>query len=75
MRIIAVINDDGKSVPLEGLRGVICRAVPNISIEEKGVMEEKVWPWFTVQDETIQFEVAFSRWYLGGRSIESYECR
>ncbi|KAH7378806.1 hypothetical protein BKA66DRAFT_143266 [Pyrenochaeta sp. MPI-SDFR-AT-0127] len=75
MKIIAVINDDGLSVPLEGLERVICRVVPNISVEERAAVEQKVWPWFTVQDATVQFEVAFSRWYLGGRSIESYECR
>jgi hypothetical protein len=73
------MNQRKQSVSLEDLRRIKCRVLPKLSTEEKAAYHsnglEKVWPWFKVEHETVQFEDASSRWFLAGRAVESYECR
>ncbi|KAH8727114.1 hypothetical protein GQ44DRAFT_127943 [Phaeosphaeriaceae sp. PMI808] len=79
IKIEAVVNKQGQSASLEELGHVMCRVVPRLSAEEKAAFLpsglEKVIPWFRVRDETVLFQRSSSRWFLGGRAIESYECR
>ena len=78
VKVVALVNEKGQGAPLEELRRVMCKVEPKFSEEEKAMyvsgMEEKVWPWFSIEDGTIRFENEASRWFLAGRSIESYEC-
>jgi hypothetical protein len=61
------------------LERIVCKITPNISVEEREAvdsgMELKVLPWFAVRDGVVLLEDSNSRWFLGGRAIESYECR
>ncbi|KAF1920534.1 hypothetical protein BDU57DRAFT_534299 [Ampelomyces quisqualis] len=79
IRIASVVNRKGGLAPLEELSKVMCRIVPKLSVEEKTALEfsgqEKLFPWFRTDDETIFFKRPSSRWFLAGRSIQSYECR
>jgi hypothetical protein len=79
IRIVAAVTEQGQSTSLEELDAIICQVTPEISVEEKVIaeagIESKVWPWFTITDGRVRFEDASSRWFLGGRTIESYECR
>jgi hypothetical protein len=79
IRIVAAITEQGQSTSLEELNTIICQVTSEISVEERAAAEagikSKVWPWFTVKDGRVRFEDASSRWFLGGRAIESYECR
>ncbi|KAF1843902.1 uncharacterized protein K460DRAFT_368770 [Cucurbitaria berberidis CBS 394.84] len=75
IKIIAATNQQGQSAPLESLSRIICRVIPKISMEEKEMGEQRVWPWFTAEDAVVRFEASSSRWYLAGRSIERFECR
>jgi hypothetical protein len=79
MRIAAVINQYGQPAPLERFKDVICMAEPEVSVEEKAAIEfgmkQKVWPWFGVKDGIIELGNEGSRWFLGGRAIQYYECR
>jgi hypothetical protein len=79
MKIAAAVNGEGQSVNLEKLDNIICQIIPEISIEEEATVESGmkpiVLPWFAVKDGRVQFEDASSRWFLGGRAVEGYECR
>lgn len=79
MKIVAVTNKDGQSISLDELKYVICRVEPSISVEEVAAVESgmkrRVLPWFSIADGPIQLEQSDSRWFLGGRIIESCECR
>jgi hypothetical protein len=79
IRIETMLNDKGGFVSLEELDQVMCRVIPRLSMEEKASLEAagmgKAWPWFKIRDETVSFKKSFSRWFLAGRSIQSYECR
>jgi hypothetical protein len=72
------MNQRKQSVSLEDLSRIKCRVIPKLSAEEKAAHHssglEKVWPWFKITDETVQFKAASSRWFLAGRAVESYEC-
>jgi hypothetical protein len=76
---ITTATEQGRSVPQTRLDKIICRITPKISAEEQEAvdsgMELKVLPWFAVRDGAVQFDDSSSRWFLGGRAIESYECR
>jgi hypothetical protein len=79
MKIVAAVTEQGQSTSLENLDSVICQAIPVITAEERAAAEasarSRVWPWFTVKDGRVHFEDASSRWFLGGRAVEGYECR
>ncbi|KAH3941430.1 hypothetical protein HBI70_081930 [Parastagonospora nodorum] len=79
IRIETMLNDKGGFVSLEELDQVMCRVIPRLSMEEKASLEAvgmgKAWPWFKIRDETVSFKKSSSRWFLAGRSIQSYECR
>jgi hypothetical protein len=79
IKIEAAMNQRRQSVSLEDLSQIMCRVISRLSAEEKATYHssgrEKVWPWFKVGDDTVQFEDTSSRWFLAGRAVESYECR
>jgi hypothetical protein len=79
MRIVAAITEQGQSTSLEKLDTIICQVTPEISVKERAAteagMESKVWPGFSVKDGRVRLDDASSRWFLGGRAVESYECR
>jgi hypothetical protein len=79
VKIVAATTEKGLSTSLEKLHAIICQVAPEISVEERAAteagMESKVWPWFGVKDGRIRLEDASSRWFLGGRAVESLECR
>jgi hypothetical protein len=79
MKIVAAVTEQGRSTSLEKLDSTMCQVIPVISAEERAAAEvsvgSKIWPWFTVEDGRVQFEDASSRWFLGGRAVEGYECR
>jgi hypothetical protein len=79
MKIEALVNEEGRSASLEELSEIMCRVVPSLSMEEQAAVNasglEKAWPWFKIGDETVQFTQSSSRWFLAGRTIQSYECR
>jgi len=72
-------NDQGQSASLEELDKTMCKMVPRLSKEDRAALDlashEKSWPWFKLRDEIVPLEQDSSRWFLGGREIESYECR
>jgi hypothetical protein len=74
-----MLNDKGGFVSLKELNQVMCRVIPRLSVEERAALKakgiEKAWPWFKLRDETVFFQQSSSRWFLAGRTIESYECR
>ncbi|KAF2176330.1 hypothetical protein K469DRAFT_700046 [Zopfia rhizophila CBS 207.26] len=79
VKIAALMDGHRQAATLEQLNGIICRVLPIFSPEERGrfrsLNEGREWPWFTLEDGTVQFEQPSSRWFLAGREIESYECR
>jgi hypothetical protein len=78
MNIEAVVEGE-RSVSLGALTRVMCRTTPTFSAEEKALLDSagmyKMWPWFTVAEETVLFEQPGSPWYFAGRAVASYECR
>lgn len=79
LRIVTVVNREGGFISLEELSQVMCRVTPALSVEEEAALklsgQEKLFPWFRIDNETAFLERQSSRWFLAGRSIESYECR
>lgn len=79
MKMVAVVNEQGRSVPLERLEQIICQVEPGLDAEERAAAAVRTpqssWPWFSARDEVIQFEDKDSRWFLGGRAVKNYECR
>ncbi|CAI9625947.1 unnamed protein product [Alternaria burnsii] len=76
---IKTATEQGQSISQTRLDKVICRITPKTSAEEQEAvdlgMELKVLPWFATRDGTVQVDDSNSRWFLGGRRIERYQCR
>jgi len=79
IKIIAAITSNGRSVSLERLDRIICKITPDYSGEEREATASdaapEVLPVFALKDEAVQLDDSSSTWFLGGRAIDSYECR
>ncbi|KAF2252713.1 hypothetical protein BU26DRAFT_517286 [Trematosphaeria pertusa] len=76
-RIVALMNEQRQSAPLEELGLIMCRIMPRDAVEEEvsSTSRNREWPWFRAKDGAVQFQQASSVWFLADRDIESYECR
>ncbi len=80
VKVVAVVDLNKRtSGSLEELERVKCKMEPRFSFEEESAAlatgsELGVWPHFGIEDGTIQLNKSSSRWFLAGRSIESFEC-
>lgn len=79
VRVVSLAGDQRAFPTEESLEHIICKIEPKLSIEEKAAiesgMERRFWPWFAARDGVVHFDEQDSRWFLGGRSVATYECR
>ncbi|PSN62907.1 hypothetical protein BS50DRAFT_132433 [Corynespora cassiicola Philippines] len=77
-RIIGLMNQRRQSASLEQLSQTQCRihSVPTRTSEQiaRSHGMGSSWPWFTMEDGTVQFDRASSKWFLAGSKIAQYEC-
>jgi len=73
---MGVFDAGGEPTPVEGLRRTVCR-VHLVPSHEKhaAVPADIVSPWFNFKDGYVRFSHPTSQWFIGGRKIESFECK
>ena len=68
-----------RSVSLERLDRITCKITTEIDTEEQKATASEEEPeglsWFMLKDGSLRLEDKASKWFLGGREIESLECR
>jgi hypothetical protein len=79
IRLVLTVIEPGRPASQARLERTICKITPNISAEKRQIVDLgiklMVLPQFAVIDRVVRFGDSSPRWYLGGRVIESYECR
>ncbi|KAJ6274003.1 hypothetical protein PSV08DRAFT_218639 [Bipolaris maydis] len=79
IKIAMAVTVEDRSISLERLDKIMCRITPKTDAKQKEAMKGKGEPdelsWFMLRDGTVELEDSSSEWFLGGRAIQSFECR